>query len=190
MDLRLPLLGPASIGMNQEIGEPFMLMAKKDSKTDRSVINVELEGMTLEIFSTDSSRERWVMSTGVKFMKLYLASTGEEDKKEVNLHLVAYMPFSKAMMEWASIHLHKDFHLEAVYSNTEMDFAPSDDAELEDDTDDEENAGVEDDIPEETPPPAAAKKSASAKPLPMPKAKPGGKSGPKDLKNYHETQIN
>ena len=189
MDLRLPLLGPSSVGMNQEIGDPFMLMAKKDSKTDRSVINVELEGMTLEIFSTDTSKERWVYSTGVKFMKLYLAATGEEDKKEVNLHLVAYMPFSKGMMEWASIHLHKDFHLEAVYSNSEMEFGEAEpDGDEEDEKEDDPVTASQpvtssqEDIPFETPSPAAAKG-----PVVMPKR---AKSGPKDLAAYHKTQIN
>lgn len=185
MDLRLPLLNLALMGINTEINEPFMLMAKKESKTDRSVINIELEGMTLEIFSTDTSKERWVYSTGVKFLKFYLASTGEEDKKEVNLHLVAYMPFSKEMMEWAAIHLHKDFHLEAVYSNSEMEFGdedPDDDSDEEGDLDpdNEENAGLakDDDIPVETPAPTAAKP-----PMPRP-----AKNGPKDLAAYHASQ--
>jgi hypothetical protein len=202
MDMRLPLLGPVLIGMNQEIGEPFSLMAKLDSKTERSAINVEIEGMSLDIFSTDSSKDHWVSTTGAKLMKLYLATVGEGEKKEVNLHMAVYVPFTKEMMEWAAIHLHKDFYIETVYSNSEskLAFATADETELEDDDsdespaeggedgeedldqDNEENApaAAQDEIPFDTPAPA------TAKPVPMPKRK----NGPKELAAFHSTQVN
>jgi hypothetical protein len=178
LDMRLPLLNQSLIGMNHEIGEPFGLMAKNDSKTERSAINVEIEGMTLDIFSTDTSKDHWVSTTGAKLMKLYLATVGEGEKKEVNLHMAIYVPFTKEMMEWASIHLHKDFYIETVYSNSEskLAFATADetefvDEEAEDESPDEDgeeepelDPDAEQDIPFET---ALA-----------------GKSGPKQLKAY------
>ena len=177
LDMRLPLLNQSLIGMNDEIGEPFGLMAKNDSKTERSAINVEIEGMTLDIFSTDTSKDHWVSTTGAKLMKLYLATVGEGEKKEVNLHMAIYVPFTKEMMEWAAIHLHKDFYIETVYSNSEskLAFATADETEFvdEEDEDDSPEKGeyepeldpdAEQDIPFETP--------------------PTGKSGPKQLKAY------
>jgi hypothetical protein len=113
-------------------------------------------------------------------MKLYLATVGEGEKKEVNLHMAIYVPFTKEMMEWAAIHLHKDFYIETVYSNSEskLAFATADETELvDDDTEDGESPeegedepeldpDAQDDIPFETPPPE-------------------GKSGPEKLAAYH-----
>jgi hypothetical protein len=184
LDMRLPLLNQSLIGMNEEIGEPFSLMAKNDSKTERSAINVEIEGMTLDIFSTDSSKDHWVSTTGAKLMKLYLATVGEGEKKEVNLHMAIYVPFTKEMMEWAAIHLHKDFYIETVYSNSEskLAFATADETEFSEEEPEESEGPEEDgeeepeldpdaeqDIPFETP-------SSDGKPA---------KSGPKELAAYH-----
>jgi hypothetical protein len=189
MDMRFPLLTQSFMGMNTEINDQFSLMAKKDSKTGRSAINVEIEGMTLDIFSTDSSRERWVSTTGAKMMKLYLDTVGEGDKKEINLHMVVYVPYSIEMRDWASIHLHKDFYVESVYSNSESKLEFASPEEFEDEKPDESPASddpdpAEDepededaDLPFETPEPAA---EVPARPK---------KSGPADLAAYHAAQM-
>jgi hypothetical protein len=179
LDMRLPLLGPTLIGMNQEIGEPFSLMAKVDSKTERSAINVEIEGMTLDIFSTDTSKDHWVSTTGAKLMKLYLATVGEGEKKEVNLHMAIYVPFTKEMMEWASIHLHKDFYIETVYSNSEskLAFATADETEFVDEE-------AEDESPDEDGEEEPELDPDAEQDIPFETA-PAGKSGPKQLKAYH-----
>jgi len=178
LDMRLPLLGPTLIGMNQEIGEPFSLMAKVDSKTERSAINVEIEGMTLDIFSTDTSKDHWVSTTGAKLMKLYLATVGEGEKKEVNLHMAIYVPFTKEMMEWASIHLHKDFYIETVYSNSEskLAFATADETEFVDEE-------AEDESPDEDGEEEPELDPDAEQDIPFETA-PAGKSGPKQLKAY------
>jgi len=182
LDMRLPLLGPTLIGMNQEIGEPFSLMAKNDSKTERSAINIEIEGMTLDIFSTDTSKDHWVSTTGAKLMKLYLATVGEGEKKEVNLHMAIYVPFTKEMMEWAAIHLHKDFYIETVYSNSEskLAFATADETELVDD-DTEEDESPEEGEGEEEP----ELDPDAEQDIPFETAPPAGKSGPRELAAYH-----
>ena len=178
LDMRLPLLGPTLIGMNQEIGEPFSLMAKVDSKTERSAINVEIEGMTLDIFSTDTSKDHWVSTTGAKLMKLSLATVGEGEKKEVNLHMAIYVPFTKEMMEWASIHLHKDFYIETVYSNSEskLAFATADETEFVDEE-------AEDESPDEDGEEEPELDPDAEQDIPFETA-PAGKSGPKQLKAY------
>jgi hypothetical protein len=166
--------------MNDEIGEPFGLMAKNDSKTERSAINVEIEGMTLDIFSTDTSKDHWVSTTGAKLMKLYLSTVGEGEKKEVNLHMAIYVPFTKEMMEWAAIHLHKDFYIETVYSNSEskLAFATADETELvDDDTEEDEGPEEGEDEPELDP--------DAQDDIPFDTAPPAGKSGTRELKAYH-----
>ena len=177
LDMRLPLLNQSLIGMNDEIGEPFGLMAKNDSKTERSAINVEIEGMTLDIFSTDTSKDHWVSTTGAKLMKLYLATVGEGEKKEVNLHMAIYVPFSKEMMEWAAIHLHKDFYIETVYSNSEskLAFATADETEFVDEEDEDDSPEKGEDEPELDP--------DAEQDIPF-ETPPTGKSGPKQLKAY------
>jgi hypothetical protein len=179
LDMRLPLLNQPVLGMNDEIGEPFGLMAKNDSKTERSAINVEIEGMTLDIFSTDTSKDHWVSTTGAKLMKLYLATVGEGEKKEVNLHMAIYVPFTKEMMEWASIHLHKDFYIETVYSNSEskLAFATADETEFVDEE-------AEDESPDEDGEEEPELDPDAEQDIPFETA-PAGKSGPKQLKAYH-----
>ena len=157
IEMRFPLLNEPVLGMNQEIGDPYSLMAKDTSKTDRSDINAEIKGMTLEMFSTGTSKDHWVSTTGAHFKKLWLTSEGEDEKKEVNLHVVLYVPGQIETRDWAWVHCHKEFHLEAVYSQSEMDLK----GELED---------IEDEKPPET-----------SNPAPLP-SRPAKKSGPKDLR--------
>jgi Ran GTPase-activating protein (RanGAP) involved in mRNA processing and transport len=66
--------------------------------------------------------------------------------------------------------LHQGFHLEAVYSQSEMDFSDIPD---EEEGDEEEDA--EDEAPAEVP----------ARPQ-----RPAKKSGPKDLAEFHAKQVN
>ena len=185
LDMRLPLLNQPVLGMNDEIGDPFSLMAKDESKTERSAINVEIEGMTLDIFATDTSKDHWVSTTGAKLMKLYLATVGEGEKKEVNLHTAIYVPFTKEMMEWAAIHLHKDFYLESVYSNSEsqLAFATADETEFVDDDPDTPPSPEDDDDSDDEPELDLDPDHEEDGPVPASK-----KSGPQELKAFHATQ--
>ena len=165
LDVRLPLLNQNLKGMDGAIGEAFAVMAKDESKIERTSLNVELDGMTLDIFATDESKRRAVSSTGVRMQKLALVATGEAEKRELDLHMVAYIPASLDIRDWAWGHLHKSFWLEAVYSQSELDFEPEandEDEELDPDSEDE----------------------------PERKAKPKPKSGPKQLAEYHAAQPN
>jgi len=175
LEMRLPLLNESVTGMNEEIGDPFSLMAKDTSKTDRSVVNVEIKGMTLEVFSTGTSKDHWTSTAGAHFKKVWLTTEGEEDKKEVNLHVVIYVPGSVEFRDWAWIHIHKDFHLEAVYSQSEMELRGNVD-------EDEELEDISDKKPEEK------ELDPDAEPVLAPPRRPGGKSGPKDLAAFHAAQ--
>ena len=149
LDLRLPLLNESVVGMNDAIGAAFAVMAKDDSKIDRTSLNVELEGMTLETFSTGDVKHVSVSSTGVKMQKLALVAAGEAEKRTVDLLLVAYVPASIQLRDWAWEHLHSEFHLEAVYSQSEIEFTdePEEDSDDEDSDDEELDQDHQEDGP-------------------------------------------
>jgi hypothetical protein len=160
LNLRVPLLNESVIGMEENISAPFSIMAKDGSTVGRTSVNVELDGMTLDCFATHdpvASKERIVSSTGVKMVKLALNPASEDEKKEINLEFVAYVPASVQVRDWAWTHLHQEFGLEAVYSQSELTF---------DDPGDDDLAGEEEEEEEE---PAA----------------PPRKSGPRELAAYH-----
>jgi hypothetical protein len=171
LDIHMPLLNQNLKGMDSAISEAFTVMAKDDSKIERSSLNVELEGFTLDIFATDESKRRSATSTGVRMQKLAVVASGEGERRELELHLVAYIPASIDLRDWAWTHLHKSFWMEAVYSQTELDF---DGAEEE-----EEGEEDGDTLPLTQPPPGQRVKV-------MP---PAAKSGPKQLAAFHEQEV-
>jgi hypothetical protein len=162
LDLKLPLLNESVIGMNGTISEAFSVMAKDDSKISRTNLNVELEGMTVEVFSTDAIKSPAVSSTGVKLLKLALVAAGEGEKRTIHLAMTAYVPASMQLRDWAWDHLHNEFHMEAVYSQSEMDFS---------DIADEEEESEE-----------------PAKPITP--QRPPKKNGPKELAEEHAKHLN
>jgi hypothetical protein len=144
MDLRLPLLNESTIGMNDVMGEAYNLMAKEESKINRTSLNVEMEGMTLELYSVEMTRERSALCTGVKFQKFALVSAGEGEKKTLDLSMVAYLPASIQLRDWAWDNLHATFWLESVYSQSELDWVGEEEApDTDPDTpEDDEGADV------------------------------------------------
>ena len=140
LELSLPLLNEPLKGMNSPISEAFAVMSNDDSKVSRLSLNVKLEGMTMEFFSTGdpvASKIPAVSLTGATMMKLIITAAGDTEKRTVDLGLVAYIPASEKLRDWAWTHLHNEFYLEAVYSQTEL-FAEGDvDLEDDDDEDDE-----------------------------------------------------
>lgn len=168
LDLRLPLLNEPLIGMNGAISEAFTVMAKDESKIDRTSLNVELDGMTLEVFSTAEVTHVDVSSTTVKMVKLALVAAGEGEKRTVDLLMAAYVPGSIQLRDWAWLHNHKEFHLEAVYSQSELNF--TDDLEEEDSEDGSEDEELDPDDEHQGPAPSSKN--------------PRKKSGPKQLAEY------
>ena len=179
LDLRIPLLNESVIGINDAIAEAFTVMAKNESKIDRTSLNVELDGMTLEAFSTAEVKHVSVSSTGVKMVKLALVAAGEGEKRSVDLLLTAYAPASIQLRDWAWDHMHAEFHIEAVYSQSELEF--SDESEESESKEDGEEADLDPDVEHEAPHPALVPES----PAPMPTR---AKSGPKELAAFHINQ--
>ena len=172
LDLRIPLLNESVIGINDAIAEAFTVMAKNESKIDRTSLNVELDGMTLEAFSTAEVKHVSVSSTSVKMVKLALVAAGEGEKRSVDLLLTAYAPASIQLRDWAWDHMHAEFHIEAVCSQSELEFSvETAEGESEDEEDGDEAELDPDDEHEE--------------PTPMP-SRP--KSRPKQLAEYHAKQ--
>ena len=172
LELKLPLLNESVIGMNGAISEAFSVMAKDDSKITRTSLNVEMEGFTVDMFSTEGVKSPTVSSTGVKLLKLALVATNEGEKRTIDLTMTAYVPASIQLRDWAWDHLHKDFHLEAAYSQSEMDFSDIPDEETEDDSEDDD---LDPDNEEDGP-------------VAMP-ARPATKTGPKELAEFHTKQV-
>ena len=166
MDLRLPLLNESVVGMNDVMGEAFSLMAKDDSKISRTSLNIGMEGMTLECFSTDANKSPAVLTTGVKFQKFALVAAGEGEKRTLDLTMVAYLPASIQLRNWAWENLHATFFLESVYSQSEMDFVSEEEA-IEDNPDapedDEEEELDEEDVEEDELAEQERRKAAKAK---------------------------
>lgn len=191
LQLKLPLLNESVLGMNGVISDAFALLAKDDSQMGRTNIEVKMDGMTVEFFSTGDTAQSKIpvfSSTGVTLTKLALSPNSEGEKREVNLELSAYIPASEKLRDWAYVMIHSEFHLEAVYSQSEMDFSdeseedesPAEDAddseeETEDDSDDSEPNSEDDDEGIPFDPPAA---------VTAPK-----KSGPRELAEYHAKQT-
>lgn len=149
LDLRLPMLNESAIGINDAIADGFLVMAKDNSKIAKTSLNVELEGFTLECFPTDESKHRSVSSTGVKFQKLALVSSGEDEKRGIDLMMVAYIPASIQLRDWAWENLHATFFLEAVYSQSELEFVDEEAEVANDDPDTPEDEEEEEEDEEE-----------------------------------------
>jgi hypothetical protein len=169
--LSLPLLGESLVSMPKAVSEAFGIMAKDDSEVLRANLNTYYEGMTLEMFNVDKATEKdkapVLSCTGVMFKNLRLVASGLGEKKTIDLEMEAYIPANPQVHEWVYPQLHGLFFLEAIYSQTEMDFGEPDESKDEDLA-----PGTQTD-----PTPINAAKSAGKK---------GTKSGPKDLLDFHQ----
>lgn len=182
LDLCLPLLNESIVGMNEAISEAFSVMAKDESKIERTSLNVEMEGFTMEMFSTPDVKSPEVSSTGVKIMKLALVAGGEAEKRTLDLTMTVYIPASIQMRDWAWDHLHKDFHLEAIYSQSEMEFGEY--VSADEDVDGPDSPAAEDeDIPFGDDTELDPDNEMDGPIIPARKT-----SGPKDLAAYHARQ--
>ena len=132
LDLLLPLLNEPVLGMNGPISDSYILMAKEDSKVGRATLNLYAEGMTLDCFDTEGQKKASVSSQGCSFFKFSLEATGEGEKRQLDLHFVGYVAASIGFRDWAWDHRGNDFWLEAVYSQSEMEFVEDEEDEEED----------------------------------------------------------
>lgn len=133
------LSGEAIVAMPDWISNAFESMAKDDSALKRATLDRILEGMTLDVFSTDKIKRRALSLTGVTIKNLFLSRDGEEDKAEVFLHFTVYSPANVQARDWAWDTLRGTFWAAFEYSQSEMDFSSSDKEEDEEEDEDNKN---------------------------------------------------
>ncbi|MFL6427802.1 MAG: hypothetical protein ACJ71S_06120 [Acidobacteriaceae bacterium] len=133
------LSGEAVVAMPDWIADAFEAMAADDSALKRATIDRMLEGMTLDVFSTDKIKRRALSLTGVTIKNLFLTREGEDEKSEVFLHFTVYSPANVQARDWAWDTLRMTFWAAFEYSQSEMDFSGSADSDKAEGNEDEDN---------------------------------------------------
>jgi hypothetical protein len=157
--------------------EPFLLqfavMEKQDSASNRATIDVEFDSMAVRMFATDNIVNPTVSIQGALLHKFAMIGEGTGEKRSVSLDFLIYLPATEELRAWEWLTIHSEFWLESVKSQGSLDL--SDEAEDEDE-DEEISTG-----PVLTQPPPD-KRIQVVPP-------PAGKSGPKQLAEYHAQQV-
>jgi hypothetical protein len=122
LTVEIPLSDRPLVGIPDWISGPFAEMGKAESITGRVSLEAMCDGMTLEIFSTDTIQRRTLMSTGVMITGFTLSATGDGDQRDIALIATIYVPANITLHEWAWDHIHKTFHAQFEYSQSEMSF--------------------------------------------------------------------
>lgn len=125
--VKMPLTGQPVTGMPDAFAEQFLLMGKDNSVFNLAKNEAEIDGATIAIFSTDTMKSPTVESNGVTIQDFRLVGEGVKDKRTVELHFTAEMPYSIAVRDWACDHLHSTFWVEVESSQLEMPQVGDDD---------------------------------------------------------------
>ena len=123
--------------------------------------------MSVRFYSTDSTTEPIVSMPGTLIHKFAMVGEGDGEKRVVSLDFLIYLPASEALRAWEWEYIHKEFFLEAVKAQGSLN--------LSDEAEDEEEERVNPLVTEI----GRSQKVVAAKP---------GKSGPKELADYHSKQ--
>jgi hypothetical protein len=120
----MPLTGQPVRGLPRDFVGPLGLMEKPSSVLNESRIEAMCKGMTLDLYPlmTSKVRSRIVTQTGTMLVGFCLIGEGPADVRSVELKFIAYLPFSDELYQACAVYHHKTLHLEAAYSQTEMDF--------------------------------------------------------------------
>lgn len=139
LELSMPLLNRSLQAMPDAVSKQFAVMCEDKSATGRANLGIFAEGMTLDFFSTDESKNRALSCTGVMLKKFQMVNSGEGDKRELSLMMVAYAPANVLLRDYAWDTNHGTFFLESTYSQTEMLFGeePADELDTGDNDEDE-----------------------------------------------------
>lgn len=123
MELKMPLLNKALLGMPDAVGVAYSVMSEDESKVLRANLNIYCEGMTVDFFAADESVSRVLSVTGALFDKLRLEAKGSGEKRTLDLHFVAYTPANVQLRDYMWDTNHGTFFMETVYSQSELEFA-------------------------------------------------------------------
>lgn len=97
-DFAMPLTGETFNGMPAFVGSAFESMNKEDSVEKKSTLDIELEGITIEMFATDKSPRRHNMLTAATLRSFSLERDGEG---MVHLHFSTTVKRDEDLAVWA-----------------------------------------------------------------------------------------
>lgn len=97
-DFDMPLTGESFDGMPAFAGSAFESMNKENSVEKKSTLDIELEGIAIEFFATDSSKRRHNMLTSATLRSFYLERDGEG---VVHLHFSTTVRRDEELSIWA-----------------------------------------------------------------------------------------
>lgn len=97
-DFDMPLTGETFTGMPAFVGSAFESMNKEDSVEKNSTLEIELEGITIEAFATETSARRHNLLTATTLRKFYLERDGEG---MVHLHFSTTVRRDEELVSWA-----------------------------------------------------------------------------------------
>lgn len=98
LDFAMQLTGENVVGMPSCIGQPFESMSKEDSADSKTILSTELEGITIEFWATETSKQRALLLTACTLRSFYL--TRDEDST-VSLRFNTTVPRDQVVVLWA-----------------------------------------------------------------------------------------
>jgi len=145
LHLSMPLSNIPATHMPEDFIGPFGLMEKQGSPVNETRVDVILKGMTVDLFPLLESKvpKRIISQSGATLQGFKLVAEGKEDKREVHLTFLAYLPHSTALYAACDTYHHSTIFMEAAYSQSEMDFESDEKgASKEGDEDEEEETSA------------------------------------------------
>ena len=117
----IPLSNGSLDGIPVEIAEEHALMERINSAVTFKKIAVEMKSATFSIFPTDAHKRPIISLPGTTVNGFRLVAQGSDDKRKVNLCVVAYLPWTDELHKWCAEHLHADWFVEIIASQMELE---------------------------------------------------------------------
>lgn len=120
LTISMPLSGLSIEGMPPVFADQFALMEKEDSAFNSAKNELEIEGATIRIFSTDTMMTPIVVASSGTLQDFRLAGEGIKDQRTVSLEFTADVPYAVPLREWCDDTLHMTFFAEIESSQMEI----------------------------------------------------------------------
>jgi hypothetical protein len=117
----MPLTNVELDGINNVFAEPFAIMNGQKSPHDFHKVNVAVDSAQFSIFTTDTQKRASIVSSAAALQDFKLIGAGAEDKRTVTLEFFAFVPGTEPLRDWIWTHLHKDFFVEVVPAQMELE---------------------------------------------------------------------
>lgn len=119
--ISMPLSNDSIAGIPTVFAEPFGIMAKDKSPHNLSKVSVIVESAEFSIFSTDVVKRAYANSNAASLQNFRLVGEGVDEKRTVSLEFDSYLPGTEPLRDWCWDHLHKDFFIEVVPAQMELE---------------------------------------------------------------------